>query len=88
MTRASVSLLLMLVACGGPEVSTAQRQCEIAADNDPAVQRAIQQYTATASYATYNIAPLAEARKQAVVRCLRARGLAPRGGVEAVKPPS
>jgi hypothetical protein len=88
MTRASVLLVLLLLACEGPSAKTAQLQCEAAADKDPTVQAAIQEYSASVTHMNSYKEDVSGVRKQAVYRCLRARGLVPRGGVEAVKPPS
>jgi hypothetical protein len=81
-------VLPLLTACGGPNPSTAQGQCEIAANDDPAVKAAMQQQAMTVTWSSQFYDAVTAARKRAVQRCLRARGLAPPGGVEAVRPPS
>jgi len=77
----------VLVACsGGGGDTTPQQQCEQQAEKDPKV---VQIYARTnGAY----IVPgpvkddLLMAKRQAVTRCMRAKGLAPPGGVQPVQP--
>jgi hypothetical protein len=86
--RRLVPLLgVVLIACsvGGADNSP-QKQCEQQAEKDPAV---VEIYSRTnGAY----IVPgpvrddLLMAKRQAVTRCMRAKGLAPPGGVQPVQP--
>ena len=78
-----------VLACGLAACSTGngpQAQCEQQAMQDPAVQEI---YTRTNGYYTFPWVQrddLLAAKKQATTRCMRAKGLAPPGGVQAVAP--
>jgi hypothetical protein len=78
-------LALLLASCHGGD--TPQAECERQAEQDPAV-RAIYSGTngdyAKSGYQAYY--DLREAKRQAALRCMRAKGLAPPGGVQAVRP--
>jgi hypothetical protein len=74
-----------LAACGGTD-NGPLAQCEQQAMQDPAVQEI---YTRTNGYYTFPWVQrddLLAAKKQATVRCMRAKGLAPPGGVQPVAP--
>ena len=86
MSRLAVPLLaLLLAACNS--ANTPQAECERAAEQDPAV-RAIYSSTngdySSGFYQAYY--DLREAKRQATLRCMRAKGLVPPGGVQAVVP--
>ena len=83
-----VLTLVLLSACGlgGGNASTPQVQCEQEAENDPAV---LAIYSRTNGAYTYPFGvheDLVRAKQAATTRCLRAKGLAPPGGVQAVRP--
>jgi hypothetical protein len=75
----------VLAACSiGPADNSPQAQCERQADDDPAVAAI---YSGTNGAYTYVGAvrdDLIAAKRQAVMRCMRAKGLAPPGGVQPV----
>ena len=88
MKRILLLLALALAACVGKMdmADTPSAQCERQAQDDPAV-RALASQAATGSYMMqYNARQeQQEATRQATMRCLRLRGLAPQGGVEPVR---
>jgi hypothetical protein len=74
---------IVLAGCGG---SGPEADCERQAMNDPAVREI---YSRTDGYYTYpgvQRNDLLQAKRQAVLRCMRAKGLAPPGGVQPVVP--
>jgi len=79
-------MALALAACSGPD-SSAEAQCRRQASQDPAVQTV---YSRSDGYYTYSpttqYSDLQESQRQAVLRCMRARGLVPPGGVQPVVP--
>ena len=88
MKRWPVLLLLLALAACSPRSgdSSAQAQCERQAENDPKV---VEIYTSTNGWYTYPYQDhdrLLMAKRQAMVKCLREKGLAPAGGVQAVQP--
>lgn len=81
-------ILLVLAACGGAErgaLTPIERACEEVADAAPAVKQAFVE-TASARSPLETRRDYQAIRSAEVMRCLRERGLAPRGGVQAVKP--
>ena len=87
--RLAVLLPLLLIGgCGifGPAGKTPQQECEYQANNDPkVVDLEIQRFSLTP--ADRDISPdIAVARRQALLRCLAARGVIPPPGVEPVRP--
>jgi hypothetical protein len=84
--RLIVPLLALLLA-GCNNGNSPQAECERQAEQDPAVQaiysRTNGDYSKSGYEAYYD---LREAKHQAALRCLRANGLAPPGGVQVVKP--
>jgi hypothetical protein len=78
---------LAMTACAfGASDNTPQAQCERQAMEDPAVAEI---YTRTNGYYTMSgteNADLVAAKRQATLRCMRQKGLAPPGGVQPVKP--
>ncbi|MCW3477491.1 hypothetical protein [Limobrevibacterium gyesilva] len=79
--------VLLLGACStGPAPSTAQAECEQEAQRDPDLQTLRDRYAFASPYFANQVnGELKEAIRQSVQKCMRARGLAPPGGVEAVK---
>ena len=77
---------LILAACSGGADNSPQAQCERQADDDPKVMEI---YTRTNGAYTFD--PLVNrdlqlAKREATMRCMRAKGLAPPGGVQVVQP--
>ena len=79
--------LLALLLAGCNSGNSPQAECERQAEQDPAVQeiysRTNGDYSKSGYEAYYD---LREAKRQAALRCMRAKGLAPPGGVQVVKP--
>jgi hypothetical protein len=78
-------LALILAACNSD--GSPQAECERQADQDPAVREIYSRTNgdyAKSGYPAYY--DLREAKRQAALRCMRAKGLAPPGGVQVVKP--
>jgi hypothetical protein len=86
--RLAVAFCCALTACSpGAADNSPQAECERQAEKDPAVEaiysRTNGDYTSSSYQAYYD---LREAKRQAVLRCMRTKGLAPPGGVQVVKP--
>ena len=81
-----IILALSLTACSGPD-SRAEAQCRRQATQDPAVRTV---YARSSGYYTFSTTPqqsdLEEATRQAVMRCMREKGLISPGGVQPVVP--
>lgn len=84
--RRALLLALLLAGCAKPD--TPEAACERQADGDPTVRLLVIKGLGNPAFLAGNQEELAFARRQAVVACLRARGLAPRGGVEPHRPQS
>ena len=84
--RLVLIMALAVAGCSAAEASP-EAQCERQAMQDPAVQaiysRSNGYYTVSG---TQQEADLAQAKRQAVMRCTRAKGLAPPGGVQPIAP--
>jgi len=76
--------LLLLAACGGPD--TPEAACARQANDDPEVHRLVMLSGGTPYLQQKYEGELAYLRREATLRCLRSRGLAPPGGVESRKP--
>ncbi len=85
---AALVCVCALAACGtsGPPKSAAERKCDAEAMNDPKVKELVVQSLGNDAKAYELQFDLERARQQATLRCLRAEGLAPPGGVEPVRP--
>ena len=77
---------LLLAGCGGGMAPVAAA-CEDAVERDPEVRRLIAIGAGNSFFYAEHQDELRQARRRAELVCLRARGLAPRGGVEARQPP-
>ncbi len=77
-----LALLLLLASCAAPG-TPAERACRAQANDDPLVSSLIAKSAGSYQFAKEHEYDLAEARRQAQLRCLRARGIAPPGGVAA-----
>ena len=82
---AALALLALLAACGAPEPPV-ERDCDKAADNDPAVKLLIMKGLGNPYIQETTQDELKAAKQQARLACLRSRGLVPPGGVERPKP--
>ena len=86
MIRLVLALALLAAGCSrGPTDNSPQAACARQADNDPVVADIVRRGAGTEFYRWDNEKKLAQAKQDATTRCLRARGLAPRGGVERLK---
>ncbi len=78
--RRILAAALLLAGCAGAD--TPEAACERQANNEPAVKLLIIKGVGNPAFLAASQEELAFLRKQAVLTCLRARGLAPPGGVE------
>jgi hypothetical protein len=81
-----LALCLLLAACSGGDPSTPQAACARQADDDPAVKDMQMKAAGSLQYEWDNSERIQLAKRDATLRCLRARGLAPKGGVERQHP--
>ena len=83
--RLAVLLPLLLVGCtvGG---NTPEAECRREAYNDPSVKEIYGNSNGNYTQAGTIQAQLKMAMRQATLKCLREKGLAPPGGVEPVQP--
>ncbi len=81
--KRACALLLLLAGCGGG--SAAEEACARQANDAPAVRELIIKGAGNPQFQLDNQRQLREARQDAGLACLRARGLAPKGGVERAK---
>lgn len=82
--RRLAALCLLLAACASREPPGVQA-CRAQANDDPEVRRLIAASAGSETFALQHHYELEDARQQAELRCLRTRGLAAPGGVEAPK---
>jgi hypothetical protein len=74
---------LVLASCAADHDPPEVRACKAQSSDDPEVRRLIAINAGSESFqAQQGQLELEDARKQATLKCLRARGLAPPGGVE------
>jgi len=86
MRRVVLLLPLLLAACGsGPPDNTAQAVCQRQAYDDPKVKHLVIESMGTSSLNTDVQFNLNQAVLEATNSCLRQKGVAVRGGVEAVR---
>jgi hypothetical protein len=81
-----VSLLLLLLLAACDTGNSPQAQCERQAMDDPAVREIYRTSNGDYTYADRDRPQLLAAKRDATMRCLRAKGLAPPGGVQTVQP--
>ena len=87
MRRAAMLLLLLGACSGGGEANDPQREaCARQANEDPTVREMLMKAAGTSDYEWQNSERIRLARQDATLRCLRTRGLAPKGGVERPQP--
>lgn len=77
-------LLLPLAACSGPDSFMTNEGCRQQVYANPEVGTRIAR-NASSHYDPLGEESLADVKQRVYVDCLRARGLAPKGGVEPVK---
>ena len=82
---AALGLALALAGCAGAPRNPQQAACESQADDSPAVRDLRAKMAGTGQLQIELQPQLANAKKQATLACLRQRGLAPPGGVQAPK---
>ena len=87
MRSSALLALLLLAACSATPAPLAdrspqERACETQADQDPAVRQTLGIAAGNLNWQWQHTSEINQAKRDAVTRCLRARGLAPRGGVE------
>ncbi|TPG58053.1 phosphoribosylamine--glycine ligase [Roseomonas nepalensis] len=95
MTRPTLLLMgLLLAACAANDplpraTNPTEAACRREAEESPAVRAGFARLPPTANADLFNRAKadLAATERTAYFRCLRDKGLAPPGGVEAVRPP-
>ena len=90
MTRPVVLLLgVLLAGCAkDAPAGSPQTECEQQAENDPRVAEIYQRSNGTYTMVGYPAhRELLMVKREAFVRCMRAKGLLPPGGVQAVQPP-
>lgn len=78
--------LLLLTSCGGRYVlsppATPEEACARAADDDPAVRTLREKIAGNPFWEFQHGNQIRQVRRDAITRCLAARGLVPAGGVE------
>ena len=79
--RRAVAVCLLLAACASNDPPAVQA-CKAQANDDPEIRHLIAASAGSGSFALNHQYELRDLRQQATLRCLRARGLAPPGGVE------
>lgn len=80
--RRLLALCLLLAACASREPPAVQA-CRAQANDDPEVGRLVARSAGSGSFEREHRDELRDTRRQAMLRCLRARGFAAPGGVEA-----
>ncbi len=78
---------LWLAACGGPSpahapLSPQEEACASQADQDPALQQARGIAASQPNWEFQHEPEMQQIKRDAITRCLKGRGLLPRGGVE------
>ena len=84
--RGAAALVLLALLAGCAPETPAQRDCDKAANNDPAVKLLIMKGLGNPYILNSTQDELKAAKQDARLKCLRSRGLAPPGGVERQKP--
>lgn len=84
---AALAWPLLLAGCAAPpDLSTPLGQCRAQAENSPRVRELEIQTTGGSDFQQADARrQLPRARREAYTACLQSRGLAPKGGVEAVQ---
>jgi hypothetical protein len=80
-------LFPLLVAACGPTGDSPEAQCERQADQDPTVQSIYRGDQGDYTQIGIARANLRWAKQEATQKCLQQKGLLPKGGVQAVRPP-
>ena len=88
MRRPALLIALLLGACSSaPKIapvplSPQEQACATQADQDPALQQARAVGAGRLDWLWQHEPEMDQIKRDAITRCLKARGLAPRGGVE------
>ena len=89
MRRFALVSTLLVSACGSSPsanmstpLSPQEQACASQADQDPALQEARAISAGRLDWRWKHATEIEQLKRDAITRCLRARGLAPRGGVE------
>lgn len=89
MRRPALLLTLLISACGGSSPATVsaplspqEEACASQANQDPALQEARAISAGRLDWQWQHGPEMEQIKRDAVTRCLKARGLMPRGGVE------
>lgn len=85
--RLALLLPLALIACG-PTGDSPEAECARQAERDPTVLSIYRGGQGDYWVSGSARANLSWAKQQAMTKCLQAKGLAPRGGVEPIRPPT
>ncbi len=80
-------LVLLLASCGGAPKGP-EAECERQANNDPTVMSIYRGDQGDYTQPSPARSNLIWAKRQATLKCLRQKGLAPPGGVEPIRPPA
>lgn len=83
---ARLALLLLLAGCG-PTGNGPEAECARQAEQDPTVQSIYRGDQGDYTREGPARSNLMWAKQQAMQKCLRGKGLAPKGGVEPIRPP-
>lgn len=84
-----IMIVCALAACSsGPSQSPAVADCEAQANNDPTVKQLISIQSGSLNLQANGQHELDDAKRQATLNCLRAKGLISAGGVEPVMRPA
>lgn len=81
-------IALAAVGCASNSVSpyATSKECQYQVSTDPNVELELMKSAGTQSYFLEHKQELAYARQEADRKCLQAKGLLPKGGVESIKP--
>ena len=89
MRRPELLTLLFLASCGssGPAITPAplspqEQACAAQSDQDPALKEALAISAGRLDWQWQNGPEMQQIKRDAITRCLKARNLVPRGGVE------
>lgn len=84
---ARLALLLFVLAACGPTGGTPEADCARQAERDPTVQSIYRGEQGDYTQIGVARSNLMWAKRQAIQKCMQQKGLAPKGGVEPIRPP-